>query len=101
MVREIFCAASLSAHCPLFFSWGMVLVDEYLDRAYEEAFQSAYDSLTLRKETDREFTKEYLAGLLQSLYVQQGSCGLDRSEAKAVPLNATVAVCEILLNEWE
>lgn len=76
-------------------------MDEYLDRIYNEAFDREYNNLMLRKATDQEFTKEYLEGLLQSLYIQQGNNYADRAEGKENALRAMIAAAEMILIEWE
>ena len=75
-------------------------MNDYLDKVYEESFQNDYACLMLRKTTDPQFTKEYLDGLLQSLYIQQGNNWLGRSESKESALRAMIAACETIFMEW-
>ncbi len=76
-------------------------MDHDLDQIYNEAFEREYTNLTLRKAADPEFTREYLTGLLQSMYVNQGNNYMDRTDAKDSVLRAMIAACETLLSEWE
>ncbi len=75
-------------------------MDYYMEKVYQEAFQTAYDHMLQRKKTDPDFTKEFLAGLLESLYVEQGN-NWGRSEAKEQSQSAMIAVCEIILSDWD
>ena len=77
------------------------MMNEHLQEMYEEAFDREYTNLMLRKKSDPDFTKEYLAGLLQSLYINQGNNHMDRTEAKEKALQAMISACETMLSEWE
>ena len=76
-------------------------MQEYVDKIYEEAFEAAYANMMWQKANDPAFTRAYLLGLLESLYVEQGNNQLGRSEVKEAAKSATIAACELILAEWE
>ena len=78
-----------------------MILNDPMQKMYEEAFDREYANLMLRKAADPDFTREYLAGLLQSLYINQGNNHMDRTEAKEKALQAMIAACETMLSEWE
>ena len=45
-------------------------VDELMQQVYDDAFEDAYASFVMRKQRDPLFTRNFLQGLLSSLYVQ-------------------------------
>lgn len=76
-------------------------MSDYLDKTYDETFDSVFANMTYRKENDPDFTKQHLKDLLESLYVHQGNNWVGRSEIKELINTATIAACEAVLYDWE
>ena len=76
-------------------------MDEYLQQIYDDAFQNAYDSFTHRRRTDPLFTRRYMEGLLESLYVRQGDDWLGRGEVRDREQSAMISAAETILQEWD
>lgn len=74
---------------------------DYMQKTFDEAFDTVYINITHRKENDPEFTKQSLKELLDSLYVHQGNNWVGRSQTKDLTNDATIAACEAVLSEWE
>ncbi len=76
------------------------LMEEYLQQVYEDAFDNAYAHFTLRKQEDPAFTKEFLQGLLDSMYTRQGNNWDGRGQAKDMMQSGMIAAAELVLTEW-
>ena len=76
-------------------------MEQYLQEIYDDAFQNAYESFRYRKQTENGFSRAFLQGLLESLYVAQGNNWLGRGEAKEMSHSAMIAAAEVVLSEWE
>ncbi|NLI20868.1 MAG: phosphonoacetaldehyde reductase [Clostridiales bacterium] len=76
-------------------------MEQYLQEIYDDAFSTAYESFRSRRATDARFTRAYLRGLLESLYVAQGNNWLGRGEVKEAAQNGMIAAAEAVLDEWE
>ncbi len=76
-------------------------MDEFLQQVFDDSFDNAYAQLKLRQLNDPAFTKEYLQGLLESLYVRQGNNWDGRGQAKDMIQSGMIAAAELLLSEWE
>jgi hypothetical protein len=75
-------------------------MQDYMDEIYERNFEIYYEFMTMRKETDPEFTKEDLKQLLAGFYAAQDS-NWGVSEAKATAHQAMIAACEVVLSNWD
>lgn len=73
---------------------------DYMQKTYDETFDTVYTNITQRKENDSNFTKQSLKELLDSLYVHQGNNWAGRSEIKELINDATIAACETVLFDW-
>ena len=77
-----------------------LVLEEMLQQIFIESYDQAYAYFTLRKETDESFSREYLVGLLECLYVRQGNNWDGRGQAKDMAQSAMIAAAETVLNEW-
>ena len=76
-------------------------MDELMQQVFDNAYDDAYESFRLRRQTDETFTKDYLQGLLQSLYVRQGNNWDGRGQTKDMEQSAMIAAAETTLIEWD
>ena len=76
-------------------------VDELMQQVYDDAFDDAYVSFILRKQNDPQFTRDFLQGLLDSLYVQQGNNWTGRGQTKEAAHSALIAAAELVLSRWD
>lgn len=75
-------------------------MDEYLEQIFNDSFDNAYAYFTLRKAEDQAFTRDYLQGLLESLYVRQGNNWDGRGQAKDMLQSGMIAAAELILEQW-
>ncbi|GAB6109854.1 hypothetical protein [Fusibacter bizertensis] len=71
--------------------------DEVNEAKYNEVFESVYALLSSNLKDDPVRAKQNLERQLEDLYFQEGNDWLGRSEHQSITLSATIAVCEILL----
>lgn len=76
-------------------------MDEFLQQVFDDAFDDALAIFSARRERDAEFTKEYLQGLLESLYVRQGNNWDGRGQAKDMAQSGMIAAAEVTLAQWD
>ena len=76
-------------------------MDELMQQVFDNAYDDAYESFRLRRQTDDAFTRDYLQGLLQSLYVRQGNNWDGRGQTKDMEQSAMIAAAETTLIEWD
>ena len=76
-------------------------MEEYLQRIYDDAFDEAMEHFATRKQGDESFTKTFLQGLLESLYVRQGNNWDGRGQARDMAQSAMIAAAEIVLTQWD
>lgn len=74
---------------------------DFYDKVYDETFDSVYAQMTLKKNTDPEFTKSQLDELIRHMYCNQGNDWEGRGEIKDIILSATIAACEVFLHNWD
>ena len=70
------------------------------DQKYDEVFEGTCAYVTLRRQTDPNFTIEMLDGLLETQYTYQGQGWSGTGEMGHVVTSATVAAYEHMLVEW-
>lgn len=75
-------------------------MEEYREKIFEETFNSVCADMRRRRQCDPQFTKEYLEGVLKSLYVDQGNDWVGRGEVRDIINEATISACELILCEW-
>ncbi len=73
---------------------------DYLEDIYDETYKIVYSALMDRKETDKNFTKSELEGLLNSCYANEGNNWAGQSEVRLTKKSATIAAYETILLEW-
>ena len=76
-------------------------MDEYLQQAFDDSFDDAYEYFLYRKQNDREFSRDFLQGLLESLYVRQGNNWDGRGQAKDLAQSGMIAAAEMVLQQWD
>ena len=76
-------------------------VDDLLQQVYDEAFDDAYTSFVMRRQRDPLFTRDFLQGLLNSMYVQQGNNWVGRGQTKETAHNALIAAAELVYSQWD
>lgn len=76
-------------------------VDDLLQRVYDDAFDDAYTSFVIRRQSDPLFTREFLQGLLNSMYVQQGNNWDGRGQTKETAHSALIAAAELVYSQWD
>lgn len=76
-------------------------MDEFLQKVYDDAFDEAFGYFSSRRQWDAEFTKTYLEGLLESLYVRQGNNWDGRGQAKDMAQSGMIAAAELTLAQWD
>jgi hypothetical protein len=75
-------------------------MEDYREKIFEDTFNNVCTDMRRRRQTDSQFTKEYLEGVLQSLYVDQGNDWVGRGEVRDIINDATISACELILSEW-
>ncbi len=75
-------------------------MDDYREKIYEDTFNNVCKELKLRRQSDSEFTKKELEGVLMGLYVDQGNDWVGRGEVRDIINDATISACELILSEW-
>lgn len=76
-------------------------VDELMQQVYDDAFEDAYASFVMRKQRDPLFTRNFLQGLLSSLYVQQGNNWDGRGQTRETAHCALIAAAELVFTQWD
>jgi len=76
-------------------------VEELMERVYDDAFDDAYASFSMRRQSDPSFTREYMEGLLSSLYVQQGNNWDGRGQTRETAHCALIAAAELVVSQWD
>jgi len=68
---------------------------------YDETFEQELRGLRRRRESDPDCTVTDLEGLLQHLYIMDGSDWLGRGEVGDITMAATIAAYEHFIAEWK
>ncbi|MCL4193738.1 MAG: hypothetical protein KJZ87_18515 [Thermoguttaceae bacterium] len=68
---------------------------------FDDVFRQVRQHVRMRRLSDRKFTIEDLARLLDSEYVSQGTSCLEKSAVQHIAQAATIAAYESLLAEWQ
>ena len=76
-------------------------MDEYLQEIFDDSYDNAFAYFNLRKREDDTFTRSFLEGLLESLYVRQGNNWDGRGQAKDMSLSGMIAAAEAVLERWD
>ncbi len=76
-------------------------MDDHLQNVYDDAFDNAYHNFMLRKSEDDTFDKDFLTGLLESMYTCQGNDWTGRGQVKDMSQSAMIAAAEAVLAAWE
>jgi hypothetical protein len=71
------------------------------DVKYNETFEQELRGLQRRRELDKSCTVADLEGLLQNLYIMDGSDWLGRGEVGDITMAATIAAYEHFIAEWK
>lgn len=72
---------------------------EWMDAAYDQAYQDELNGLARRKELDSSCTVRDLEGILQNLYILQGNDQCGRGPVQDIALSATIAAYEHFIEE--
>jgi hypothetical protein len=73
---------------------------KWQDVKYDETFDQELRGLQRRMELDKSCTLADLEGLLQNLYIMDGSDWLGRGEVGDITMAATIAAYERFIAEW-
>ena len=68
---------------------------------YDRYFETYYAYMLERRKSDPYLTKDFLKGLIESLYVAQGNNWEGRSEVKDAEYRAMISAYEVILGDWE
>jgi hypothetical protein len=75
-------------------------ITTYLDKQYEDTFDSVYDSLKEMVRQDPDHAEQYVRGILKSLYIRQGNDWTGRGAIGDAGLGASIAAYESILAEF-
>jgi len=73
---------------------------DWRDIKYQEVFEQEFRGLERRRIADQNCTPEDLSGILETLYLSDGSDWIGRGELQDVILSATIAAYECFISEW-
>jgi hypothetical protein len=76
-----------------------MFITEHNQKRYDEVFDSVYAFLKLKMHDDLEDQIKELEGFLEDQYILEGQDWLGRSEGKEIAISATIAACEVLIDE--
>ncbi|NDL68289.1 hypothetical protein [Anaerotalea alkaliphila] len=75
--------------------------EEVLEKKYEETFDKVYNNLSHQKKNDKNFSKEDIRNLLESMKIYEGMDKDGRGVVFETTQAATVAALTRLVVEWE
>lgn len=76
-----------------------MFIDEHNDKKYKEVFSSVYTFLKMKQEPSLEANIKYLENYLEDMYTLEGQDWLGRSEGQAISISASIAACQVVLDE--
>ena len=76
-----------------------MFIDDYYEQKYKEVFDSVYKFLKMKEEPDLDTNIEYLENYLEDMYNLEGQDWLGRSEGREISIGASIAACQVLINE--
>ncbi|MDR1904968.1 MAG: hypothetical protein LBQ88_22140 [Treponema sp.] len=79
----------------------MGLSDEWRNIKYRETFDQEIRGLERRRNSDPACTAGDLEGILQHLYIMDGSDWYGRGEVQDIIMAATIAAYEYFIAEWK
>jgi len=71
------------------------------DIKYREVFEQELRGLERRRIVDQNCTPEDLTGILETLYLSDGSDWIGRGDLQDIILSATIAAYEYFISEWK
>lgn len=76
-----------------------MFIDDYNEKKYKEVFNSVYTFLKMKQESSIEANIKYLENYLEDMYTLEGQDWLGRSEGQAINISASIAACQVVLDE--
>lgn len=76
-----------------------MFIDDHNEKKYKEVFNSVYSFLKMKEEPSIEANIKYLEKYLDDMYSLEGQDLLGRSEGQAISISASIAACQVVLDE--
>ncbi|MCL2834086.1 MAG: hypothetical protein FWD78_13025 [Treponema sp.] len=74
---------------------------EWKDEKYSEVFEQELRGLERRRSSDPQCSVKDIEGILQQLYLMDGSDWLGRGELQDIIMRATIAAHEFFISQWK
>jgi hypothetical protein len=76
-----------------------MFIEDFNEKKYKETFNSVYAFLKMKEEPSIEANIKYLENYLEDMYTLEGQDWLGRSEGQAITISASIAACQVVLDE--